>query len=62
VYKHNQALLKRGLDGVRRGETIALLGTSGKTSLGPHLHFEIWKNGLPQDPGEYLLGPARAHQ
>lgn len=62
VYKHNQALLKRALDNVRRGETIALLGTSGKTSLGPHLHFEIWKNGLPQDPGDYLLGPARAHQ
>jgi murein DD-endopeptidase MepM/ murein hydrolase activator NlpD len=62
VYKHNQALLKRALDGVRRGETIALLGTSGKTSLGPHLHFEIWKNGLPQDPGEYVLGPPRSHQ
>jgi murein DD-endopeptidase MepM/ murein hydrolase activator NlpD len=62
MYKHNKALLKRARDGVRRGETIALLGTSGKTSLGPHLHFEVWKNGLPQDPADYLFGPARAHQ
>jgi murein DD-endopeptidase MepM/ murein hydrolase activator NlpD len=62
MYKHNKALLKRPRDGVRRGETIALLGTSGKTSLGPHLHFEVWKNGLPQNPADYLFGPARAHQ
>lgn len=62
MYKHNKALLKRARDGVRRGEPIALLGTSGKTSLGPHLHFEVWRNGLPQDPADYLFGPARAHQ
>lgn len=59
VFKHNQSLLKNALSGVRRGEPIALLGTSGKTSLGPHLHFEVWKNGVPQDPNEYLLAPAR---
>ncbi|MEW6509680.1 MAG: M23 family metallopeptidase [Bacteroidota bacterium] len=61
VYKHNQALLKNALSGVRRGEPIALLGTSGKTSLGPHLHFEVWKNGTPQDPDNYLLVPTRTH-
>lgn len=61
VFKHNQALLKNALSGVKRGEPIALLGTSGKTSLGPHLHFEVWKNGVPQDPNEYLLAPARTH-
>lgn len=61
VFKHNQALLKNALSGVKRGEPIALLGTSGKTSLGPHLHFEVWKNGVPQDPGEYLLAPPRTH-
>jgi len=60
VYKHNQALLKNELNGVKRGEPIALLGTSGKTSLGPHLHFEVWKNGVPQDPSDYLLVPVRA--
>jgi len=55
VYKHNQSLLKSPTAYVRRGEPIALLGNSGKTSLGPHLHFEIWKDGIPRDPSQYLL-------
>ena len=61
VYKHNQSLLKSTLNGVKRGEAIALLGSSGETSRGPHLHFEVWKNGVPQDPNGYLLVPARTH-
>lgn len=59
VYKHTQALLRTVQAGVKRGEPIALLGSSGKTSLGPHLHFEVWKDGVPQDPNHYLLTPAR---
>ncbi len=59
VYKHNQALLKTAHAFVNRGEPIALLGTSGRTSLGPHLHFEVWKDGVPRDPNEYLLRPQR---
>jgi murein DD-endopeptidase MepM/ murein hydrolase activator NlpD len=55
VYKHNQSLLKTSHGTVKRGELIALLGTSGNTSLGPHLHFEVWKDGIPRDPGDYLL-------
>jgi murein DD-endopeptidase MepM/ murein hydrolase activator NlpD len=55
VYKHNQSLLSGGNAFVKRGEPIALVGTSGRTSLGPHLHFEVWKDGVPQDPNEYLL-------
>ena len=58
VYKHNQTLLKNTLNAVRRGEPIALLGSSGRTSAGPHLHFEVWRNGVPQDPNGYLLVPA----
>ena len=55
VYKHNQALLVNAHTSVKRGEAIALLGTSGKTSLGPHLHFEVWMDGVPHDPDEFVL-------
>ncbi len=59
VYKHNQSVLKQVATAVKRGEVIALLGSSGKTSLGPHLHFEVWKDGVPHDPSEVLLTPVR---
>jgi murein DD-endopeptidase MepM/ murein hydrolase activator NlpD len=55
IYKHNQSLLKSANEFVKRGEPIALLGNSGQTSYGPHLHFELWKDGQPQNPEEYLL-------
>ncbi|MBI1806875.1 MAG: M23 family metallopeptidase [Ignavibacteria bacterium] len=55
VYKHNQSLLKATGESIRRGEMIALLGNTGKTSSGPHLHFEVWKDGIAQDPTNYLL-------
>ncbi len=54
VYGHNQILLKKENSIVKKGETIALLGSSGR-STAPHLHFEIWKDGTPVDPKEYLL-------
>jgi murein DD-endopeptidase MepM/ murein hydrolase activator NlpD len=54
-YKHNQALLKTAGTFVRRGEPIATLGSSGTTSSGPHLHFEIWKDGVPVNPTAYLI-------
>jgi murein DD-endopeptidase MepM/ murein hydrolase activator NlpD len=62
VYKHNQCLFKTAHDYVKRGEVIALLGSSGKTSLGSHLHFEVWKDGIPQDPNEYFLTPSKRKQ
>jgi murein DD-endopeptidase MepM/ murein hydrolase activator NlpD len=55
IYKHNKALLKETGASVKRGEIIALLGNTGITSSGPHLHFEIWKDGVAQNPGNYLL-------
>jgi murein DD-endopeptidase MepM/ murein hydrolase activator NlpD len=54
-YKHNQTLLKPANSFVRRGEPIATLGSSGTTSSGPHLHFEIWMDGTPVDPALYLI-------
>lgn len=54
-YKHNQSLLTATNAYVRRGEPIALLGNSGETSAGPHVHFEIWKDGVPVDPANFIL-------
>jgi murein DD-endopeptidase MepM/ murein hydrolase activator NlpD len=54
-YKHNQSLLKFAGSFVRRGDPIATLGNSGTTSSGPHLHFEIWKDGIPVDPSAYMI-------
>jgi murein DD-endopeptidase MepM/ murein hydrolase activator NlpD len=54
-YKHNQSLLKSEGAFVRRGEPVATLGNSGMTSHGPHVHFEIWKDGVPVDPSIYMI-------
>ena len=56
VYKHNQRLLKRVGDRVRVRESVAVSGDSGEYTTGPHLHFELWNNGLAQDPSMYVLG------
>ncbi len=50
VYKHNSALLKDVGDIVKAGEAIAIIGNTGEKTDGPHLHFEIWHNGVSIDP------------
>tara|TARA_Y200000002_G_scaffold257574_1_gene213663 strand:+ start:99 stop:965 length:867 start_codon:yes stop_codon:yes gene_type:complete len=54
VYKHNSKSLKEQNDFVRAGEVIAYSGNQGSLSSGPHLHFELWKNGTPIDPEPLL--------
>lgn len=54
IYKHNAVLLKKEGDFVKAGEAIAIVGDSGELSTGPHLHFELWFNGIPINPGDYL--------
>jgi murein DD-endopeptidase MepM/ murein hydrolase activator NlpD len=55
LYKHNQSILRAVGDFVQRGETIAMLGNTGKTSYGPHLHFEVWKDGKPKNPNDFFI-------
>lgn len=56
VYKHNKRLLKRTGDRVQAREALAVSGSSGEMTTGPHLHFELWQNGLAQDPRPYVTG------
>lgn len=55
VYKHLSALLKSSMARVRQGEVIGLSGSTGKLSGGPHLHFELWKDGSPVDPSPFVI-------
>ena len=54
VYKHNASLLRKQGNFVRAGDPIAIVGNSGELTTGPHLHFELWHNGLPVNPLDYI--------
>lgn len=52
-YGHNSSLrIERG-QRVRRGQIIALVGSTGRSSA-PHLHYEVWKENMPVDPRDFL--------
>jgi murein DD-endopeptidase MepM/ murein hydrolase activator NlpD len=53
-YKHNSQLLKSIGDQVRAGEAIAIIGNTGTLSDGPHLHFELWFDGKPVNPEDFI--------
>ena len=52
-YGHNKQRLVKTGDTVRRGDAIALMGSTGR-STGPHVHIEVIHNGKPVNPGRYL--------
>lgn len=54
VYKHNAELLKKVGTFVNAGEIISIVGNSGEMTNGPHLHFELWYNGNPLNPEEFV--------
>ena len=54
LYKHNSVLLKSVGDFINIGDHIAIIGNSGELSSGPHLHFELWYQGIPVDPQNYI--------
>jgi murein DD-endopeptidase MepM/ murein hydrolase activator NlpD len=54
VYGHLERFLVKEGAKVTRGEPIGKVGMSGRTT-GPHLHYEVWKDGEKQNPLHYIL-------
>jgi len=55
VYKHALTVYKKMGDVVKKGEVIAAVGNTGELTTGPHLHFELWIDGSPVDPQQYIV-------
>ena len=54
VYKHNESLNNFQGDIVQRGDIIGTVGNTGEYSTGYHLHFELWNNGYPLNPEDFI--------
>ena len=54
VYKHNESLNYTQGDIVQAGEIIGTVGNTGEYSTGHHLHFELWNDGYPLDPQDFI--------
>ena len=54
VYRENGIILKYQGDVVRAGEPIGYVANPDRADVSPHLHFELWVNGLPVNPEEYI--------
>ncbi len=54
VYKHNASVFKTQGELVKAGEVIASAGSTGTFSTGTHLHFELWDDGYPVNPINYI--------
>lgn len=54
IFKHNSRLNKKMGERVNTGEVISVVGNTGTNSKGPHMHFELWFNGIPVNPEEFV--------
>lgn len=57
-YAHNKSNMVKVGDVVKKGQVIALVGTTGR-STGPHVHFEVYKHGRAVDPATYIHRASR---
>ncbi len=53
-YKHNSRIIKKAGSVVKAGDVIAIVGSTGELSTGPHLHFELWHEGKSLNPKDYI--------
>lgn len=54
VYKHNATLTKEQGELIKAGEVIGTVGSTGELTTGPHLHFELWRDGYPINPTNFI--------
>jgi murein DD-endopeptidase MepM/ murein hydrolase activator NlpD len=54
IYKHCSVLLVQNGDKVEIGDPVGIVGNTGEYSTGPHLHFELWQNGIVLNPQEFI--------
>ncbi len=54
IYKHAASVTKSKGDVVRTAEVLGIVGNSGSETTGVHLHFELWKDGIPFDPTKFI--------
>ena len=54
VYKHNSSGLVSQGEIVKAGQVLALSGNTGELTTGPHLQYELWSEGNPINPEDYI--------
>ena len=54
IYNHNSTILKKTGERIKAGEAISVVGNTGEKSKGPHLHFELWFDGQPINPQDFV--------
>jgi murein DD-endopeptidase MepM/ murein hydrolase activator NlpD len=55
LYAHNRVNIVKIGQGVKRGDVIGYVGTTGNAT-GSHIHYEVWKDGKPVNPGKFIKG------
>lgn len=55
IYKHNSRLLKKVGEKILAGDVIAIVGNTGEITTGPHLHLELWRDGVAIDPQKFII-------